>query len=73
MTINTYKLAIMLGWRPKMEKGAVVRIRPDAQVTWIPHLNTTIVPSNRGAVSLDEGDYFEATKFIEERSKVGKK
>lgn len=54
--------AIKIGWKPDVE----ATIRKDANLTWIVQGNVCLVPSNKGAVQLDEVDLASAETFIKE-------
>ena len=62
--LNTFKKALEGGWKPKID----ATIREDANVTWFAQDDMYIVPSDKGAVQLDEEEYELAKAYVKENN-----
>ena len=58
--LNTFVKAIQSGWKPDLD----VTIRDEATITWLAKKNVCIVPSDKGAVQLDEEDLKLAKEYL---------
>lgn len=69
--LNTLKQALDSGWKPKVDNSPDVRIKHNANITWLPQQDIYIIPSDKGVIQLDKEDLMLAKTYLKEN--YGKK